>query len=71
VSIVEFFNPEDPKHCQAYRSLIENGTWPTWFLDTVPQEGKDNIPPGWPSLIQAKMADLWSRMKVRESGGDQ
>lgn len=53
-SIVDFFDPLDARHTQAYEHLMNTGTWPQGFLP----EGLE-FPPTWNYAIASKMADYW------------
>lgn len=65
MTIVDFFDPNSRDHCRAYQYLMDNGWWPKWFWDTVPDEAKVDIPTMWSSLIQSKMAAIREAMTIR------
>ena len=61
MNIVDFFDPEDKTHIEAYRSLEKHGFLPHWFFERDLEQG-----PNWQIELMNKMAQYW--MEAFESG---
>ena len=63
MTIIEYFDPVNIKHCWAYKHLQLKGSWLKDFLP------KDLTPPPatWAMKILAKLADEYLRNKLSES----
>ena len=58
-SFVEWFDPHNKKHIEAYQHLRNTGCWPLGFLPE-----KIYMEPHWQILIFAKLADAWTDYKL-------
>lgn len=54
MTIIDFFDPHNQEHIEAYAHLCFVGVWPEWFvLDEV------TFPQMWTVLLANKLADCW------------
>lgn len=53
-SIIDFFDPHDFEHIQAYAVLVESGMWPEGFIPdgTI-------FPSDWYCMLAFKITDAW------------
>ena len=64
-SIVDWFDPHNIKHIEAYKELQDSGSWPPNF---VPQ--KMVFPPLWFYSISMKIAECWIKFMVDDFKND-
>jgi hypothetical protein len=60
MTIVEYFDPYNVEHLNAYQHLHEYGTWPSDFV------GKREVPYYWDRFIDNKIIDAWIKEKLNK-----
>lgn len=54
MSIIDYFNPFNIEHIEAYTHLLKTGQWPVDFWsDDI------ELPSGWQISIMNKLANVW------------
>jgi len=59
MNIVEFFDPSNITHLQAYDYLQHNGTWPEDFFPRAME-----FKPGWQVDIMSKIVDEYIQFRI-------
>lgn len=57
MNIVEFFDPNNQQHLQAYRHLSTKGFWPLEFMEMLPKDLEGTVE--WHFGVVDKMAKCW------------
>ena len=63
--LLDFFDPYNQEHLNAYKYLQDMGTWPEDFYNLM-IERDIPLPPNWQIIIQSKIADAWIDEKLKE-----
>jgi hypothetical protein len=63
-SIVDWFNPHNLEHLQAYKDLNKTGVWPKAFWDKIAEIDHLEMTTGWQVAIACKIADAFVKEKL-------
>ena len=63
-TVVEWFDPHNPKHLKAYLHLKEEGVWPKGFIPKGQQRDAAFFCTLWEISLAHKMARLWAEEKL-------
>jgi hypothetical protein len=64
ISIVDWFDPHNMEHLQAWKDLQKTGTWPQSFWQKMLFDDRIIITTNWQYSIYAKIADAFVKEKL-------
>jgi hypothetical protein len=64
ITIVDWFNPHNMEHLQAYKHLSHTGTWPKPFWDKILKDNQIEMTTAWQVALACKIADAFVNEKL-------
>ena len=64
ISIVDWFNPHNMEHLQAYKDLCKTGVFPESFWDKIAEIDHLEMTNTWQVAIACKIADAFVNEKL-------